>query len=271
MEDSAGALLILVIIILLVFLFRTNRRAKSTSQQKDTLQQQKSILEQEVVSLKRDLQLKNTELVQVRAELERLEIVNMRFVLNPHSFRNTLNSIQNLATKTHKSVVGLSGILDYMLYDSDLAYVPLEKELDFMRQYVELYTLQLRVGISKDIKIDLSEVSGFELKHVIAPMITACFIENAFKHGDMESEEAFLRVSINVVGEHAIVLSVQNGISSNRKHSAASRLGLDNLTKRLNRLYHGRYFLDHGRENRTYKASLRLELHETSSLVRNSG
>lgn len=260
MEDTISLLFFVLFLVFLILFIRSNKKVTSVSTENNQLRRQ-------LLDLQELIAEQDAKMLVMTKEIERLEIENLRFVLNPHSFRNTLNSIQNLANRTQKSVMGLSAIMDFMLYDSLQPLVSLDKELDFLRQYVGLYVLQLRAGIRKELKTDLAEFSGFAEHHLVAPMITASFVENAFKHGDMDSDDSFIVVQISVVDIHTIVFSVRNKMKYT-KTSEPSGLGLQTLTKRLNKLYPSKFHLEGFASNGTYIASLRLELHEKDAVVR---
>jgi len=250
-----------------VFLILYIRADQSIKALRNEIQQLKQVIggkNQKITELQKEAEA-------MKGEIDRLETENMRFVLNPHSFRNTLSSIQNLATRTYKSVVGLSGIMDFMLYDSRQPLVALEKELDFLKEYVNIYLIQLKAGIRKEIKTDLGDTPGFAEAHLIAPMITASFVENAFKHGDMDSDESFISVSIRAVGEHTILYQVRNGMRRDGAQKQGGGLGQETMIKRLNKLYPNQYHFESSAENLIYTASLKLTLHEKQALVRSGG
>lgn len=248
-------------VVFLILYIRANQSIQTLRHEVHQLLRQIAAKNQKIADLE-------TQIEGLKAEIDRLETENMRFVLNPHSFRNTLSSIQNLATRTYKSVVGLSGIMDFMLYDSRQPLVALEKELDFLKEYVNIYLIQLKAGIRKEIKTDLVDSPGFAEAHLIAPMITASFVENAFKHGDMDSDESFISVSIRVVNDHTILYQVQNGMRRDNTVRPSGGLGQETMIKRLNKLYPNQYHLETAADNWIYTASLKLILHEKQALVR---
>jgi LytS/YehU family sensor histidine kinase len=247
-------------VVFLILFIRSDQAAKKLQQEIQQLKQAVVLRNQKIADLQKESD-------SLKGEIDRLETENMRFVLNPHSFRNTLSSIQNLATRTYKSVVGLSGIMDFMLYDSRQPMVALEKELDFLKEYVNIYLIQLKAGIRKEIKTDLGDSPGFAESHLIAPMITASFVENAFKHGDMDSDESFISVQIRVVADHTIEYSVRNGIRRDGNSRQSGGLGQETMIKRLNKLYPNLYHFESSAENMIYTATLRLTLHEKQALV----
>ncbi len=137
-------------------------------------------------SMRRDL-----EKSRVEAELQ-----NLKSQLNPHFLFNTLNNIYCLIAfspdRAQGAVHDLSRLLRYVLYDSNQKYVPLEKELDFIRNYVELMRIRLPEHVSLDLQID-EQVKGGRM---IAPLLFISLIENAFKHGVSNNQQSFIHIYI---------------------------------------------------------------------------
>lgn len=135
-------------------------------------------------SMRRDL-----EKSRVEAELQ-----NLKSQLNPHFLFNTLNNIYCLIAfspdRAQGAVHDLSRLLRYVLYDSNQKYVPLEKELDFIRNYVELMRIRLPEHVSLDLQID-EQVKGGRM---IAPLLFISLIENAFKHGVSNNQQSFIHI-----------------------------------------------------------------------------
>ena len=103
-------------------------------------------------------------LKEVEFELEKKKIENLRFALNPHSFRNTLDTIEHLAKSTFDSVHSLSGIFDYMLYDATNQFVLLEQELKFTEEYLKLYRLRLKPTVKVKFSVDENITEVFQRK-----------------------------------------------------------------------------------------------------------
>ena len=108
---------------------------------------------------------------------------NLRNQLNPHFLLNTLNNIYALiafdSDKAQQAVQELSKLLRYVLYDNQQTYVPLCKEVDFIRNYIELMRIRLSANVQMITKFDIQPDS----QTLIAPLIFISLIENAFKHG----------------------------------------------------------------------------------------
>ena len=194
-------------------------------------------------------------------ELYEKKLENIRFMLNPHTFKNTLTTIQDLAKSTLNSVENLAGLFDYMLYDAQQKFVPLEKEIKFANDYINLY--RLRLGPTFNLKIDMEDnlFEDFYRQKKIPPMIFAHFIENAFKHGYSKNDDAFIHIKLEVIPQNQIVYSVRNRVST-IKNTSKGGLGNEKFIERLNLLYPNKYNLDMKEQEGIYSANLKILLYE---------
>lgn len=194
-------------------------------------------------------------------ELKQKKIENLRFTLNPHSFRNTLNTIEHLAKSTFDSVNSLSGIFDYMLYDAKNQFVPLEQEILFVQKYIKLYRLKLEPTVDVKIFIDVRSLGSWGENKLVAPLIFAHFIENAFKHGDLMSDEAFIHIKIESTDTNDIEYSVSNKISKIKSQNKGG-LGNDTFQERLDLLYENNYDCNYKPKEDVFTANLKLTLYD---------
>jgi hypothetical protein len=182
-------------------------------------------------------QWKKTEEEKITAELSYLKAQ-----INPHFLFNTLNSIYSLAIQksddTAAAVVKLSGMMRYVISEAHKDFVSLEKEITYLRSYIELQ--QIRFGNS--IQLTFS-IEGTTEGKVIAPLVLIPFIENAFKHGVNAEEDSDIRINV-LITEQNLILTVRNKKVFVR-HSAddKSGLGIDNTRMRLQLLYPSRHQL----------------------------
>ncbi len=200
-------------------------------------------------------------------ENERLnaELNFLKLQINPHFLFNTLNSIYSQAhlksEQTEYSILKFSQIMRYVLYDSTTGKIPLKKDLEYIRNYIDLQKLR----ISKNITIQY-DVTGVTSDLLIAPLLLITFIENAFKHGISYSSPSAIDIRIGVTGTD-LTLTVGNTIIRNPLHnrdSAGGGVGLVNARRRLDVLYPGRYLLDISDNNSIYVVNLKISLdHET--------
>ena len=169
----------------------------------------------------------------------------LRYQINPHFFMNTLNNIHALVDidpeKAKDTIVELSKMMRYVLYEGDKQYVPLSNEFEFIRHYVTL--MQLRY--TDKVRITL-ELPGEVSNRKIPPLILITFIENAFKHGVSYQHESFVEVKVAMEG-NKLCFSCRNSKAPTARSSTAGGqqggVGLANVRKRLNLLYDHDYSL----------------------------
>lgn len=200
-------------------------------------------------SMQRDL-----EKSRVEAELQ-----NLKSQLNPHFLFNTLNNIYCLIAfspdRAQGAVHDLSRLLRYVLYDSNQKYVPLEKELDFIRNYVELMRIRLPEHVSLDLQID-DQRKGCGM---IAPLLFISLIENAFKHGVSNNLPSFIRICITYDKTEVHCRIKNSYFPKNGQDKSGSGIGLVNLEKRLELIYPESYSFRHEQEGDTYIADLQIQ------------
>lgn len=197
------------------------------------------------------------ELEKERAEAE---LQNLKSQLNPHFLFNTLNNIYSLIAfspeRAQDAVHDLSRLLRYVLYESSQSYVPLGKDLDFLKNYIELMRIRLPEHVRLETRIDCENPDL-----LIAPLLFISLVENAFKHGVSNSRPSFVSIRISQSGgrlEGVIQNSFfpKDGLSD----KSGSGIGLTNLRKRLILLYPDSFTFEHGQEGETYRAYLSIDL-----------
>ena len=206
------------------------------------------------------------ETVQRELEKERAEaeLQNLRSQLNPHFLFNTLNNIYSLIAfspeQAQEAVHGLSRLLRYVLYESSQPFVPLEKELDFLRDYVEL--MRIRLPRHVEVRINIPPLPAGTM---IAPLLFISLVENAFKHGTSPGKPSFVHIDIHREGD-SLICEITNSYfpKDAEKDKSGSGIGLRNLEKRLALLYPGRHRFIRGKEGDTYRAYLSITLNEKS-------
>lgn len=198
-----------------------------------------------------------------RKELEQrrteAELQNLKNQLNPHFLFNTLNNIYSLIAfspeKAQQAIHDLSTLLRYVLYDNSPNYVPLGKELEFVRNYVELMKLRL----SDNVKVSLS-IEGDPQGESIAPLLFISLIENAFKHGVSNNKNSFIDINIVIGANSQIICSIVNSYFPKDKinDKSGSGIGIENLKKRLELLYPDRYIFHTEQTDNKYSTILTL-------------
>jgi len=200
---------------------------------------------------------------QVRLELinknQASELALMKSQINPHFLFNTLNNIYSLANrhddKALDAMVKLSGIMRYLIYDTQADRVLLQREVEYLENYLELQRLRLRDPGSVQYSVD-GEMG--ELK--IAPMLLIPFVENAFKHGDKKAKAPTINIELTV-NSNVLVFRVKNSIPERViEKDRTEGIGLVNLRKRLEILYQNRHKLKITDQNGIYQAYLEIKL-----------
>ncbi len=199
------------------------------------------------------------ERIQRDLENQRLsaELAFLKSQINPHFLFNSLNSIYSLAYQrsemTPDAILKLSEIMRYMLYESNDNKVDLSKELQYLQNYIDLQKIRFGNKAYIDFKVE-----GKVLNQQIAPLLLIAFIENAFKHGVANNPLTPIRLLIDVDEAH-LHFYMQNKKHMNNR-DAVGGIGLNNVQRRLNLLYPGKYNLDVKDEMDTYTVELSLVL-----------
>jgi LytS/YehU family sensor histidine kinase len=159
--------------------------------------------------------------------------------------------------KASKALIKLSDIMRYMLNESHLDHVSLEKELDYIENYISLEKLRIKNPnfVKYTITGDYKEIN-------IAPMLFLPFIENAFKHSvDTECENG-LEISINI-NKNLISLNCENKYDKTYSENDNTHgIGLDTVKKRLELIYPGKHKLKISKNNSLFKAELQIEVND---------
>lgn len=187
------------------------------------------------------------------------ELAFLKSQVNPHFLFNSLNSIYALANKaspqTADAVIKLSDLMRYMLYDSTGNYVELDKEVEYLNNYINLQ--KLRVNGKVDISFD---TKGELVNKKIAPLLLIPFVENAFKHGISYQNESFVHVEMMANGKN-IRFVVENTLNQHKPDvERASGVGLKNVKRRLELLYPGKHKLVINESNGKYITDLNLQI-----------
>lgn len=185
------------------------------------------------------------------------ELSFLKSQVNPHFLFNTLNGIYSLANKksdkTAGAIVKLSELMRHMLYESEKEFISLEKEIEYLENYIELQKLRL----SKDAKV-VFDVQGDISNKVIEPMLLIPFIENAFKHG-VDAGEVEIEIKLNV-SEKELNLKVKNRISESKEKDDSSGIGLKNIIKQLKYRYPDNHNLTIDDQDGIFEIELMLKL-----------
>jgi len=209
------------------------------------------------------LSVKEMESNQLRAELN-----SLKAQINPHFLFNTLNNIYSYSLfqskKTPDMILKLSNLMNYIIYECRADQVPLDKELEFIQNYMDLE--KLRVEDSLKIDIQLPEEST-DLK--IAPLLFVPFLENAFKHGaNIRKETPYIRLRITMQPSGDLHFECENLRDEDHGEDSGGKsggIGLENVRKRLELIYPQRHKLQINRQADSYRVNLTIQLEEERS------
>ncbi|MDX1544640.1 MAG: histidine kinase [Christiangramia sp.] len=199
----------------------------------------------------------------IEAEQQRTlaELKLLKAQLHPHFLFNTLNNLYShtleFSPKSPEIVLKLSGLLRFMIYESNTPRIPLEKEIELLRNYISLE--QLRYGERLDISVS---VTGPIDKYQIAPMLLLPFLENAFKHGTSRQIDQCW-ISFNLSLDNSIMtFKLVNSIEPNLKEDPlkVGGMGLENVMRRLRLLYKDQYHLETNKLEEVFVVDLELSL-----------
>jgi sensor histidine kinase YesM len=196
----------------------------------------------------------------VKTELENQnlasELALLRSQINPHFLFNTLNNIDSLIfqnqQKASDSIIKLSGIMRYMLYESTVDMVLLTNEIEYIRNYIALFELRI-----KNKNFIQFSIVGNSQGRMIAPMLFVPFVENAFKHGSKKVKSP--GIIINMIIENKIIeFEVTNFFNDVQNTDKTGGIGLNNIRRRLELIYPEKHELLISSEKNFYKVNLKI-------------
>ena len=207
--------------------------------------------------LKKNKQLKEMEKQNLQSKLALL-----KNQINPHFLFNTLNNIDSLIKSNpdhaSQSLIELSDMMRYMLYETNADRVPLQKELDYIEDYLKLQKLQ-----QANSQLVNYSVSGNSDEITIAPMLFIPFIENAFKHCTNKEKVHAICFSISIT-EKQVSFRASNISDSNHPISkdSSSGIGLETVKRRLEILYPNKHSLQIEEKNDLFCVGLDIDTHD---------
>lgn len=200
-----------------------------------------------------------------------LQLENLESKLNPHLFKNILNSIQSHAYQTYFALDKLANVLDYILYESKNKFVTAREEIDFALNLIEINKIKISPLFELKVKTNINKEDKLYDQPLMAPLISIDLIENAFKHADLQSPDAFISVVFEFK-DNAFFMTVSNKISDKKVlKKERSGLGQATLEHRLRIIYKNNFKLDKFIENGVYIAHLKIDLLEYKTEMLASG
>lgn len=201
---------------------------------------------------------------ELKTEQIQTELKFLKSQINPHFLFNILNSLYALTLKKSDMaptmVIKLSEMMRYMLYECNEKRVPLEKEINYLRNYLDLE--KLRIGNKMDVELNVNgELEG----KYIAPLIFINFVENSFKHGGISGNKSKGHVTLDIsVEEEEIRFNLENSkplrIGETKSMKAIGGIGLKNVKNRLDLVYANNYKINIREDDDIYSIDLALQL-----------
>ena len=209
----------------------------------------------------RDWDKKDRLATRLQQEKREAELQFLRAQIHPHFLFNTLNNLYGLALTqsphTADSILRLSGLLDFMLYQCNADRIPVEKELELIRHYLELERLRFGSRLQLAFRHPATE-TGLS----VAPLLLLPFVENAFKHGASQTNDT-VSIKITLAAEQQTLhFRVENTKPRQGQGlpEASHGIGLQNIEKRLRLLYPGKYQIQIRDEPDVFTADLKLDV-----------
>lgn len=208
---------------------------------------------------------------QLEGQMNSVQLENLESRLNPHLFKNILNSIQSHAYQTYFALDKLANVLDYILYESKNKYVTPKEEIDFALSLIEINKIKISPLFELKVRTKIDETEPLYEQRLLAPLISIDLIENAFKHADLQSEDAFISIVFEFKN-NTFSLSVSNKISAKSPiKKDKSGFGSETLEKRLQILYKDNFKLDKFVEDDVHIAHLKINLLELKNKMSAAG
>jgi LytS/YehU family sensor histidine kinase len=194
-----------------------------------------------------------------RRKTAEAELTWLKHQLNPHFLFNTLNNISSLTQidpdKAQESIGQLSDLLRYALYDSEAEKVQLASEIEFMDNYIDLMALRCNelTTVEKHLEAPSKPVE-------VAPLLFISLVENAFKHGVNARYPSFVRIAMRVDGDSLVFTSDNSRFEKQGTDRIGSGIGLENMKRRLELLYPGRYTYEQTVSEDAYHVKVTLKI-----------
>ena len=202
------------------------------------------------------------EKVDLQSQTLKSELRFLKSQINPHFLFNTLNSLYALTLKKSDQapeiVLRLSEMMRYMLYECNERRVPLSKEINYIKNYLELE----KIRQAGKYKIEFN-FTGEIRNQKIAPLMFIPFLENSFKHGlNSQAKEGYVHIDMDIKNEN-VRLMIENSKAPalpSRNHKKSGGIGLVNVQRRLNLMYPEDYELNISESPNSYKVDLSIQL-----------
>lgn len=199
---------------------------------------------------------------ELEGKINKLELQTLESKLNPHLFKNILNSIQSHAYQTYFALDKLANVLDYILYESRKKFVTPKDEIEFALNLIEINKIKISPLFQLEVRTKVRETEPLYEQRLLAPLISVDLIENAFKHADLQSADAFISVVFefkNSVFSMTVAnkMSVKDPIKKEK-----GGIGIEALDQRLKIIYADDFKIERFTEGEVYITHLKINLLE---------
>ncbi|WP_459210807.1 sensor histidine kinase [Aquimarina rhabdastrellae] len=200
------------------------------------------------------------EISELKALNTESELTHLKNQLNPHFLFNALSNIYSIAylrdERTPDKIMELTKMLRYVIYEADVDFIVLSKEIEYLNHYIEFQKFKIK----KKQQIDF-DYTTCDQTVKIAPLILLTFIENAFKHSQLAIEEnAWVNIMLRTDQDY-IYFDIENTISTVLKPKILDNqgIGLENIKNRLTLIYKESMDLTINNTDDIYKVSLKIK------------
>ncbi|WP_234733149.1 sensor histidine kinase [Tellurirhabdus bombi] len=204
--------------------------------------------------------------VELQRQKAEAEIAALKSQVNPHFLFNTLNNLYGTAltgdtNRTAAGIEQLSGVMRHMVEESKRDRTPIQKEIQFLEDTVELHRMRLPKSdaISVQSIMEWDEQPGPNGPVEIAPLLLVSFVENAFKYGISVSQNCFVHIQLNVE-QGRLHFVCQNSIVAANRLQSSTGTGIDNIRQRLQLIYPNRHILSLTEKDNVFRVELTIHL-----------
>lgn len=194
---------------------------------------------------------------QLQTQHQEAQMAVLKSQISPHFLFNTLNSfyvdLYDTQPETAADILKLSNLLRYVIYETEDDFIALDKEIDFIKNYLHFFKRRYEDNFF----VDLNITGNVNAKQVPS-MILIHFIENVCKHGIINQKDRAATIDINV-SENSLKIQTKNAINHSDKHHE-NGIGTDNIKKRLSVLFGTNYELEKTASNSIFEVSLKFPL-----------
>jgi two-component system, LytTR family, sensor kinase len=193
----------------------------------------------------------------LKTEKVTMELAYLKSQINPHFLFNTMNNLYGLSLsepeKTPDVILKISEMMRYMLYESNGERVALRREIEYLNSYIELEKIRFEGKTYVNFTIE-----GNINQYQIAPLLLISFVENIFKHGEIQNAQKPVEISLQVQGNQ-LIFRQKNAVAIREKDKMGG-VGMQNVKRRLFLLYPNKHTLTVRKENGMYESELILEM-----------